>query len=80
MNYEHLTKLLMMMYVGELSFSDKVEPYVQARIRKMVADALAKTSELILSDTEACSILGIQDKLMIMLPNFMTDTFDKNNK
>lgn len=80
MNYEHLTKLLMMMYVGELSFSDKVEPYVQAHIRKMVADSLAKTSELILSDAEACSILGIQDRLMIIPPNFMNDAFDKNNK
>lgn len=80
MNYEHLTKLLMMMHMGELSFSDKVEPYVQAHVRKMVADSLAKTSELILSDAEACSILGIQDRLMIIPPNFMDDAFDKNNK
>lgn len=80
MNYEHLTKLLMMMHMDELSFSDKVEPYVQAHIRKMVADSLAKTSELILSDAEACSILGIQDRLMIIPPSFIKDTFDKNNK
>ena len=80
MNYEHLTKLLLMMHMGELAFSDKVEPYVQAHVRRMVADSLAKTSELILSDAEACSILGIQDRLMIISPNFMNDTFDKNNK